>query len=738
MSKSSPIGEEKEKIEIRAWASSSSNLRSRLNSLDLSGHRSNQNSISVTTDQDGGGNEVKAWANFQNIGKAARNLERTKVGRSGGHNRLRYSEGSNGLNSTRILDWSRHFVDEEIALTHTYGENEELKSLKLKDTSKTSAERKIFSVYFLIGANNLEVSEHLPNKQKTSPHLLSFFNHFNGTMPQVTSIINSKLYASRFFHFLDWNLRSIGQVYFCNNPLSGLLILLALFVQSTRVAIHGLTALFTGNALALLLGFDRGLISSGLFGYCPVLVGLAIATFHSTKEYKGYDLAVAIATMVTSALSVVVFVSMSKILVPYKSPPLTLPFNIATHIFLLSVATMHNVPFGADNDRRLYEFDNDQGLISAKDFFTGTIRGIGQVFLANHLVSGVLVLAGIAVCSRYLLVAAFIGSLLGNAFAVLAGAPNTLVEQGLFGYNSSLTLAGIFLFYVPSLGCMNLGILGIMLTVLAQHALEALYKPWGLPVGTVPFCLITLPLILLQGTTSMVIAVPLSSITIPEDHLRRVNLLKDGFNFLIGAIKSTEGARTKLLKRSRKTSKLLDQILSFITKGETKELFLPTIASYNEDEMHAFNIFKNIDATEQGSISRTQFCSYLKSIGLIQEDGLEFGGIVFDLMDLNEDGKLQMEEFVAFASVSRYLADIHHVVANFFASVDTDEDDEIDFDELDSALLYLSEPPLTNEERERLSIVGGGGNSVNSTDIVNFVTISTLRELINLYREKKQ
>lgn len=37
------------------------------------------------------------------------------------------------------------------------------------------------------------------------------------------------------------------QVYFQNNPLSGLLILIGMFVQSTRVAVHGIIAVVAGN-----------------------------------------------------------------------------------------------------------------------------------------------------------------------------------------------------------------------------------------------------------------------------------------------------------------------------------------------------------------------------------------------------------------------------------------------------------------------------------------------------------
>ena len=57
-----------------------------------------------------------------------------------------------------------------------------------------------------------------------------------------------------------------------------------MFIQSTRIAVHGIVALICGNAVALILGFDEGLIMSGLFGYNSFLVGLALSTFDNRAD----------------------------------------------------------------------------------------------------------------------------------------------------------------------------------------------------------------------------------------------------------------------------------------------------------------------------------------------------------------------------------------------------------------------------------------------------------------------
>ena len=534
------------------------------------------------------------------------------------------------------------------------------------------------------------------------------------------------------FHFLEWNLRGIGQVYFCNNPISGLLILVGLFLQSTRVAVHGLIGLVAGNAFALVLGFDKGLVASGLFGYNPVLVGLAIATFVSSDKHGGYDYKIVVATIVAAALSTVLFVAMSKVLVPYKSPPFTLPFNVATGVFLFAVANMNNVSMGSVNQPALpvFDSDTDQDLISVEAFFAGTLRGIGQVFLANDLIACALILAGIGLCSRVLVAAAWGGSLIGTALAVLAGAPNDLVEQGLYSYNSSLTLAAMVLFYVPSIGSILVAMVAVILTVLVQFTLEVLLMPYGLPVMTVPFSVVTLAFILVQGTTNLFISVPLASITIPEDHVRRVNLLKDGFHLLLDAIQSSN-SRSNMMKQSRSSSRMLVKMASHI------EAAAATIDTTDGIGLSAVNMFKSIDASNSGDITLDQFAKYLVSIGLANETGLEFAGKAFSLMDLDGNETLDMEEFIAFAMVSHSLAQVREMIANFFDFVDNDGNNDIDIDELNAALEYLEQPALSDHEQVVLVRISGGRSSFSTSDIVNFVTISTLKDLVSAYHEKR-
>lgn len=77
----------------------------------------------------------------------------------------------------------------------------------------------------------------------------------------------------------------------------------------------------------------------------------------------------------------------------------------------------------------------------------------------------------------------------------------------------------MLMFYVPSVGSFSIGIIASIMTVFIQLALATSLEPCGLPFMTLPFCISALAFVVIQGTTSNVISVPLSSMTTPEDHL---------------------------------------------------------------------------------------------------------------------------------------------------------------------------------------------------------------------------
>ena len=438
---------------------------------------------------------------------------------------------------------------------------------------------------------------------------------------------------------------------FQNNPITGLFILAGLFLQSTRVAVYGVIGTVSGTIIAYLLGFEKGFKQSGLFGYNSLLCGLAMATFDDPNKHQGYSAAIVILTIVFSCFSSILFVFMGKVLVPYKSPPFTLPFNASVMMYLLATANMSRIETESVGVPMLPEYDNDVNTtITISAFFYGCIRGIGQIFLADDIISGVLILAGIAVCSRISAVVALIGSILGAAVGVAVGVPGAQVESGLYGFNPCLTVIAMYMFYVPSQSSFVLAILAGIMTVMAQQALTTLLQPYGLPFMTLPFCVAALPFVIIQGTSSALIAVPLSSITVPEDHLKKIRCLRKGFDFLKEAL-YPENARDFLKKDSSNSYRKdeLDKTLHCCNKDTYADETLKT-------DVEEGIISSEESASDQSGLSSQSFRAgntCLKTLLLCRKTNqrtdhswvFKAATEIFKVMDIKRSGALTIEDF---------------------------------------------------------------------------------------------
>lgn len=415
--------------------------------------------------------------------------------------------------------------------------------------------------------------------------------------------------------------------------------------------------------------------------------------------------------------------------------------------------------------------------LTAKAFFAGSIRGVGQVFLANNIISGVLVLFGIMFCSRISAIAAFVGSLIGTGIAAALGEDAAAVENGMYGFNPSLTLAAMVMFYVPSIGSILFGIIASIVTVFVQLALTKTLTVWDLPFMTLPFCLAALAFIVIQGTTSNVISVPLSSMTTPEDHLARVQRLSAGFDILFGAIRSASyqgrgmrkswksivgyskggtkrmssvlkdydedvhgteegGGYFKCCKNilcSQRQSRLQSMMQSFRMSAALKN----SSAGSSEERLGYTKMFNYIDETNQYEITKSQFQAFLRSIGFEDEVGLDFAVEAFQLMDLDSSGDIDSDEFIAFAKISQLMPAIRSLIVKFFDFVDVNGDRAVEIAELDSARAYLGLPPISDDDRQTLNALCNGEDELEFDVIVNFVTIFKLKAIIKEYQDER-
>jgi urea transporter len=337
--------------------------------------------------------------------------------------------------------------------------------------------------------------------------------------------------------FLEYCLRGVGQVVFMNSPITGLFILAAAWIYDPWFGFAGTIAVIASTLAALALGFDRHAIHAGLYGFNGVLVGLALALFLSPP----WDALVVLWIIVLGAASSVLMGALAALFGgAWGVPPFTLAFNVITLLFLITglqaaygrlgvgVTPAAPISGGPGVQTALRPSADAVGNTDAMAIVNAVFRGIGQLFFLNSILAGVLIIIGIAFCSRIAAGFALVGSIVGMLTGVALGADGVAIYNGLWGFNSfdaALAIAGVF--YVLTWRSAVLGIVCAAFTALLFGAIASLFVPWGLPALTLPFCFGTLAFVLLKDASRYFRWVPPGEVVTPEEHLHRAHTLHE-------------------------------------------------------------------------------------------------------------------------------------------------------------------------------------------------------------------
>ena len=239
-----------------------------------------------------------------------------------------------------------------------------------------------------------------------------------------------------------------------------------------------------GTLIGKLGGAEEQSVNQGLFGYNSILTGMALFLFLSGHDRWWIALAGA-------AFAVIPTAALTYIMRPTKIPVLTLPFIVLTWFGLL--ASYHLSSFKISP--ALAPQSLSQWTLEIKgetNWLNGMIDGIGQVFFIDHMLSGILVIIALFWAGWKFGVYALIGSFSAMITSSFLGGENHLIFSGMYGYNAVLAIISVsIVFKENDRNGLLLGIIAACLTVPATASVMTLLMPYGLPVLTIPFVLIT-------------------------------------------------------------------------------------------------------------------------------------------------------------------------------------------------------------------------------------------------------
>ncbi len=292
--------------------------------------------------------------------------------------------------------------------------------------------------------------------------------------------------------FFDLCLRGASQVFFQDNPVTGALLLTGILWAAAaggtlRVGIGAVAGLVVGTGVAMLLRSDEAARGKGMFGFNPLLVGVAVPTFLEETPTMWIYL------VIGAAAAHVVTLALGSLLQPYGVAASTGPFVLATWLLLLGAYGFLRTPSGGLPAPALPHAIHPAAADVAitPSFLVSTVFcNVSQVFLVKSVVAGALFVVGIAYASARAALFALGGSAVAIITSLALGADGADLARGLLGFSPVLTSLALGAVYLrPSPRVTIYALFGTVFCVIIQGALGVLLRPYGIPTLTMPYVL---------------------------------------------------------------------------------------------------------------------------------------------------------------------------------------------------------------------------------------------------------
>lgn len=257
-------------------------------------------------------------------------------------------------------------------------------------------------------------------------------------------------------------LRGVGQVFFQNNALTGLVFLTGIFYNSWILGLGALLGNITSTLFARIFKYDKDDIENGLYGFNGTLVGIAVLLFFKFNYIS------VIALILGSIISTILMHFIKN-----KIPAYTSPFVISAWIVLYFLL------FFFPN----YFINSGGGIAENVNIFESITKGFGEVMFQDNIITGLLFILGILVNSPKYFYYALYGSILSIVIAYLFSLPISMINLGLFGYSAILTSMA----FVESKKSFILSSIGVILSILAL----LIFNKFGIIALTAPFVIST-------------------------------------------------------------------------------------------------------------------------------------------------------------------------------------------------------------------------------------------------------
>ena len=290
-------------------------------------------------------------------------------------------------------------------------------------------------------------------------------------------------------------LNSYSQIFFSKSKiLAVFLVVISFFDYSAGMG--GFVAVIVANFIAWFLGYNKYNLSSGLYGFNALLVGLGVGLFYEPSVQV--FLLVVISAIITFFLTIV----FQGVLGKYGLPFLSIPFLLGIWIVALAGTNLTALNI---SERGIFVYNElyalgGQYFVDIYDFLENNIKfsflriyfhSLGAIFFQTHLLAGILISLGLLIYSRITFVLSFLGFSVAFLFYNIVGIEFDSLGYTFIGFNYILTaiaIGGYFL--VPgrvSFAWVIVLLPTVVLITIGTQQIFQLFKisPYSLPFNMV-------------------------------------------------------------------------------------------------------------------------------------------------------------------------------------------------------------------------------------------------------------
>jgi urea transporter len=300
----------------------------------------------------------------------------------------------------------------------------------------------------------------------------------------------------------DTIVNSYAVVFFSNNILFGLLLLLASFIDPLA-GLCGLIGVISANVFSRVIGLNKEFIRKGYHGYDAMLVASGIAHYYTFNE------TVLLVIVCVGIFSTLISFLVHGILHKYNLPTLSFPFLISIWLVFSAFPSMSTMQVHPELIYSLNEKHKATGFtithwlewidLLEKNYLhfpksvTVYLKSLSSLFFQSNILSGILIALGLLIYSRIAFSLSILGFLSAYFFYPLLGGDVADFYEKFIGLNFiflAIAIGGIYL--VPSVASYLMTLILTPLLIILLFGLNKILYMVGLAPYSLPFTLLTI------------------------------------------------------------------------------------------------------------------------------------------------------------------------------------------------------------------------------------------------------